>query len=211
MALPPIHPQRRHAKASPEASYDLASGRGLSENRRPNGLPLAAVDAEGEVLDVLVQSKRNKHAALKLMRRLLKKYAFAPERLVTDDLRSYSARSGIWGSNAGMSAGNGRTIELRIRISQRGGGSARCSGSRAGLSPEISFHRRRRLQYLQRPTPSHLSPNAPRASRCCDDHVADRSRSGLTIPDRGADTSRSRHGNVAVPSRVPILKHLASG
>ena len=29
-----------------------------------------AVDAEGEVLDVLVQSKRNKHAALKLMRKL---------------------------------------------------------------------------------------------------------------------------------------------
>ena len=49
-----------------------------------------AVDAEGEVLDVLVQSKRNKHAALKLMRKLLKKYAFAPERLVTDDLRSYT-------------------------------------------------------------------------------------------------------------------------
>ena len=50
-----------------------------------------AVDAEGEVLDVLVQSKRNKHAALKLMRKLMRKYAFAPERLVTDDLRSYSA------------------------------------------------------------------------------------------------------------------------
>ena len=50
-----------------------------------------AVDAEGEVLDVLVQSKRNKHAAMKLMRKLLKKYAFVPERLVTDDLRSYSA------------------------------------------------------------------------------------------------------------------------
>jgi putative transposase len=33
------------------------------------------VDAEGEVLDVLVQSKRNNHAALKLMRKLLKKYA----------------------------------------------------------------------------------------------------------------------------------------
>jgi putative transposase len=50
-----------------------------------------AVDAEGEVLDVLVKSKRNRHAALKLMRKLLKKYAFAPERLVTNDLRSYSA------------------------------------------------------------------------------------------------------------------------
>ncbi|HZZ25959.1 MAG TPA: DDE-type integrase/transposase/recombinase [Roseiarcus sp.] len=50
-----------------------------------------AVDAEGEVLDVLVQSKRDKHAALKLMRNLLEKYAFAPERLVTDDSRSYGA------------------------------------------------------------------------------------------------------------------------
>jgi putative transposase len=50
-----------------------------------------AVDAEGEVLDVLVQSKRNRHAALKLMRKLLKKFAFAPERLVTDDLRSYGS------------------------------------------------------------------------------------------------------------------------
>src|SRR3984885_9765175 len=50
-----------------------------------------AVDAEGEVLDVLVQSKRNRHAALNLMRKLLKKYAYAPGRLVTDDLRSYGA------------------------------------------------------------------------------------------------------------------------
>ena len=50
-----------------------------------------AVDAEGEVLDVLIQSRRNKRAALKLMRKLLKKYAFVPDRLVTDDLRSYAA------------------------------------------------------------------------------------------------------------------------
>jgi transposase-like protein len=50
-----------------------------------------AVDAEGEVLDVLVQSKRNKHAALKLMRKLLKKYGFVPDRMITDDLRSYGA------------------------------------------------------------------------------------------------------------------------
>jgi putative transposase len=50
-----------------------------------------AVDAEGEVLDVLVQSTRNKYAALKLMHKLLKKYAIVPERMVTDDLRSYDA------------------------------------------------------------------------------------------------------------------------
>ena len=48
-----------------------------------------AVDAEGEVLDVLVQAKRDRRAALKLMRKLPKKYGFMPERLVTDDLRSY--------------------------------------------------------------------------------------------------------------------------
>ena len=59
-----------------------------------------AVDAEGEVLDVLVQSKRNKHAALNLMRKLLKKYAFVPERLVTDDLRSYGAAARDLGRSA---------------------------------------------------------------------------------------------------------------
>ncbi len=50
-----------------------------------------AVDAEGEVLDVLVQTRRNKPAALKLMRKLLKKYGFVPNKFITDDLRSYGA------------------------------------------------------------------------------------------------------------------------
>ncbi len=50
-----------------------------------------AVDDEGEVLDVLVQKRRNKAAAVKLMRKLLKKQGFAPEVIVTDKLRSYGA------------------------------------------------------------------------------------------------------------------------
>src|ERR1700692_2565265 len=50
-----------------------------------------AVDAEGEVLDVLVQTRRNKQAALKLMRKLLKKYCFVPDKLVTNELTSYAA------------------------------------------------------------------------------------------------------------------------
>jgi putative transposase len=49
------------------------------------------VDSEGEVLDVLVHTKRNKAAMLKLMRKLLKKYGFIPDNMVTDDLRSYHA------------------------------------------------------------------------------------------------------------------------
>jgi len=36
-------------------------------------------------------SRRDKHAALKLMRKLLKKFGFVPDRLITDDLRSYGA------------------------------------------------------------------------------------------------------------------------
>ena len=50
-----------------------------------------SVDDEGEVLDVLVQKRRNKAAAVKLMRRLLKKQGFAPSLMVTDKLRSYGA------------------------------------------------------------------------------------------------------------------------
>lgn len=50
-----------------------------------------AVDSEGEVLDVLVQARRNKKAALKLMRKLLKKQGFAPSSITTDKLRSYGA------------------------------------------------------------------------------------------------------------------------
>src|SRR6202050_798694 len=50
-----------------------------------------AVDDEGEVLDLLVQRRRDKAAAVKLLRKLLKKQGFAPEVLVTDKLRSYGA------------------------------------------------------------------------------------------------------------------------
>ena len=50
-----------------------------------------AVDDQGEVLDLLVQRRRDKTAALKLMRKLLKKHGFAPDVLVTDKLRSYAA------------------------------------------------------------------------------------------------------------------------
>ncbi|MEE8512084.1 MAG: DDE-type integrase/transposase/recombinase, partial [Acidiferrobacterales bacterium] len=46
---------------------------------------------EGEVLDFLIQSKRNKAAALKLMRKLLKKQGYVPSSIVTDKLPSYGA------------------------------------------------------------------------------------------------------------------------
>jgi putative transposase len=50
-----------------------------------------AVDSEGEILDILVQTKRDTAAALKLMRKLLKEQGYAPSVLVTDKLLSYGA------------------------------------------------------------------------------------------------------------------------
>jgi putative transposase len=66
-----------------------------------------AVDDEGEVLDLLVQRRRDKAAAVKLMRKLLKKQGFAPDVLVTDKLRSYGAAR----SEIGLSASH----ELGLR------------------------------------------------------------------------------------------------
>jgi len=59
-----------------------------------NGKPMylwRAIDQNGEVLDVLVQSKRDKKDTLKLTRQLLKKQGLAPRTIVTDKLRSYAA------------------------------------------------------------------------------------------------------------------------
>src|SRR5215203_979723 len=48
-----------------------------------------AVDQDGVVLDVLVQSRRDKRAAKRLLRKLLKKQCRAPRVLITDQLASY--------------------------------------------------------------------------------------------------------------------------
>jgi transposase-like protein len=50
-----------------------------------------AVDSEGEILDLLVQPRRDKAAALRLMRKLVRKQGYGPRVLVTDRLQSYAA------------------------------------------------------------------------------------------------------------------------
>ena len=59
-----------------------------------------ATDQNGEVLDVLVQAKRDKRAALKLMRKLLRKHGLAPRTIVTDKWRAYAAAFRDLGLNA---------------------------------------------------------------------------------------------------------------
>ena len=50
-----------------------------------------AVDQDGDVLDILVQSRRDKKAAKKFFRKLLKCMQYVPRVIVTDQLRSYHA------------------------------------------------------------------------------------------------------------------------
>ena len=97
-----------------------------------------AVYTEGRVLDILVQSKRDKRAAVKLMRKLLKKYAMVPigwRRTIRDP----AARLfGIWALNAVTNGANGKTIGRRIRINPLGEERAKCSGSGAQAQPKKS-------------------------------------------------------------------------
>src|ERR671917_43604 len=53
-----------------------------------------AVDQDGVVLDVLVQSRRDKRAAKRLLRKLLKRQTRVPRVLITDKLASYRAAKG---------------------------------------------------------------------------------------------------------------------
>ncbi|MFL5662067.1 MAG: IS6 family transposase [Ktedonobacteraceae bacterium] len=50
-----------------------------------------AVDQHGNVLDILVQSRRDKKAAKRFFRKLLKELQYVPRVIITDKLRSYGA------------------------------------------------------------------------------------------------------------------------
>ncbi|MGB5295755.1 MAG: IS6 family transposase [Thermoanaerobaculia bacterium] len=50
-----------------------------------------AVDQDGDVIDILVQPRRDRRAAKRFFRKLLKGQGCEPRRLVTDNLRSYGA------------------------------------------------------------------------------------------------------------------------
>jgi putative transposase len=96
-----------------------------------------AVDDEGEVLDLLVQRRRDKAAAVKMMRKLLKKHGFAPDTLVTDKLRSYGAAKAELGLSARHEQGLRKNNRAEIRINQHDGGSARCSASNRSDQPNV--------------------------------------------------------------------------
>ncbi len=99
-----------------------------------------AVDDEGEVLDVLVQKRRNKVAALKLLRRLLRNQGIHPETITTDKLASCVTavrELGLKGAHrpGGLQANNrAENSHLPIRTTRTETAEVQV----AGLSPEVS-------------------------------------------------------------------------
>ena len=98
-----------------------------------------AVDAEGEVLGALVQSKRNKPAALKLIRKFLKKFGFVPERMTIDKLPPYAERL----ENSGVNRRANNRAENSHQPTRRKEREMRRLKSQIGS--EISLDPRRRL------------------------------------------------------------------
>ena len=86
-----------------------------------------AVDEDGDVIDILVQSRRNRRAAVRFFRKLLKRRGCVPRRLITDKLRSYSAAR--------------RTVMPSVVHSTR-----QCENNRAEVSHQPTRQRERQMR-----------------------------------------------------------------
>lgn len=138
-----------------------------------------AVDAEGEVLDMLIQRRRNTAAALDLLKRLLKNQRVSPTAIVTDGLRSYGAALRELGlqhrhrpgrlqennraENSHLPDPTTRTKDAGVQINW--------------LRPALSRHTRRRLQHLLHSAtpdfPQHAADAAGAGGACLDDRYRD--------------------------------------
>jgi hypothetical protein len=119
-----------------------------------------AVDHEGEVLDMLVQRRRDTRAALRLMRKLLKKQGCPPK------LRHRPAtllRVGVPAIRAELPSRTGGQAQQSSQELSSAGATARAQGAAiqvASVRAALPEYACRRLQYLQSSTPSR--PPGPR-------------------------------------------------
>src|SRR5713101_7116716 len=89
-----------------------------------------AVDQDGDVIDILLQPRRDRRAAERFFRKLLKAEGRAPRRLVTDKLRSYSAA-------------HDRVMPSVVHTTQQ------YENNRAEVSHQPTRHRERQMREVQ--------------------------------------------------------------
>src|SRR3981081_1289665 len=106
-----------------------------------------AVDHEGEVLDMLVQRRRAKRAALRLMRKLRSKQGFVPKLLTTDKLGSYGSAF--------------RNLRLTCPHEQ-----GLRKNNRAENSHQVVRRRERKMQRFKSAGSAHRFLNLPAAVAC---------------------------------------------
>jgi putative transposase len=112
-----------------------------------------AVDHEGEVLEAVVTAKRDKAAALKLLKRIMKKFG-RPHRIVTDRLRAYSA--------AMKEVGNADRQEVGGRLNNRAENSHQPFRRRARAMLRFrSVNTLQKFQLNSRPGPQPFQSGAP--------------------------------------------------
>ena len=155
-----------------------------------------AVDHEGEVLEAVATTKRDKAAALKLLKRIMKKYG-APRSIVTDGLRAYSAAMHEIGFAAERHEVGGRTQQPRREFASavsatRTGDAAL---SKSGDAAEVQFSSCPGPQPFQSGAPSRHSPGLQtNASQCV----------GRVARSRGLNATWWRH--VLLPAvDLPLL------
>ena len=69
----------------------LVFGRNVHPHQGERYYLWRAVDQDDQTLDILLQNRRNARAAKRFFREFLKGLPYVPNRLVTDELRSYAA------------------------------------------------------------------------------------------------------------------------
>ena len=89
-----------------------------------------AVDQDGDLIDILVQPRRDGRAAWRFFRKLLKGQRQEPSRLVTDKLGSYRVAPRTSCPWFPMTRGDTRTIAPKSRTNPRDNANVRCAATR---------------------------------------------------------------------------------
>jgi hypothetical protein len=98
-----------------------------------------AVDQDGHVLDILVQRRRDKAAAKKFFRKLLKGLTYVPWVIITDQLKSYGAATRVILPSVNHWQPATSIIVRRTCISPRTSGNGACSASNPPGTPNASW------------------------------------------------------------------------